>query len=75
MLNVSPIGRSCSQEERIEFHELDKVSPSDTAWVSGEEIRCVALWPAAEGCLPNCHALDNRYLLVFLRKKISDRSS
>ncbi|XP_045640591.1 phosphomannomutase 2 isoform X1 [Ursus americanus] len=24
MLNVSPIGRSCSQEERIEFHELDK---------------------------------------------------
>lgn len=26
MLNVSPIGRSCSQEERIEFYELDKVS-------------------------------------------------
>ncbi len=25
MLNVSPIGRSCSQEERIEFFELDKV--------------------------------------------------
>ncbi|XP_021100150.1 phosphomannomutase 2 isoform X4 [Heterocephalus glaber] len=24
MLNVSPIGRSCSQEERIEFYELDK---------------------------------------------------
>ncbi|XP_006942401.1 phosphomannomutase 2 isoform X3 [Felis catus] len=24
MLNVSPIGRSCSQEERMEFHELDK---------------------------------------------------
>lgn len=24
MLNVSPIGRSCSQEERIEFFELDK---------------------------------------------------
>ncbi|XP_025716001.1 phosphomannomutase 2 [Callorhinus ursinus] len=24
MLNVSPIGRSCSQEERVEFHELDK---------------------------------------------------
>uniref|UniRef100_A0A8C8R7X1 Phosphomannomutase n=1 Tax=Pelusios castaneus TaxID=367368 RepID=A0A8C8R7X1_9SAUR len=24
MLNVSPIGRSCSQEERIEFNELDK---------------------------------------------------
>lgn len=28
MLNVSPIGRSCSQEERIEFYELDKVSHS-----------------------------------------------
>ncbi|XP_055265433.1 phosphomannomutase 2 isoform X4 [Moschus berezovskii] len=24
MLNVSPIGRSCSQEERIEFYELDQ---------------------------------------------------
>ncbi|XP_075624091.1 phosphomannomutase 2 [Balearica regulorum gibbericeps] len=24
MLNVSPIGRSCSQEERVEFYELDK---------------------------------------------------
>ncbi|XP_077133481.1 phosphomannomutase 1 [Ranitomeya variabilis] len=24
MLNISPIGRSCSQEERIEFSELDK---------------------------------------------------
>uniref|UniRef100_A0A8B9WSZ2 Phosphomannomutase n=1 Tax=Bos mutus grunniens TaxID=30521 RepID=A0A8B9WSZ2_BOSMU len=24
MLNVSPIGRSCSQEERIEFYELDR---------------------------------------------------
>lgn len=25
MLNVSPIGRSCTQEERQEFFELDKV--------------------------------------------------
>ncbi|XP_075035933.1 phosphomannomutase 2 isoform X2 [Mixophyes fleayi] len=24
MLNVSPIGRNCNQEERIEFYELDK---------------------------------------------------
>ncbi|KAJ7411066.1 Phosphomannomutase 2 [Willisornis vidua] len=24
MLNVSPIGRSCSQEERLQFYELDK---------------------------------------------------
>uniref|UniRef100_A0A3P9MPS4 Phosphomannomutase n=1 Tax=Oryzias latipes TaxID=8090 RepID=A0A3P9MPS4_ORYLA len=24
MLNVSPVGRSCSQEERIEFYELDQ---------------------------------------------------
>ncbi|XP_053785140.1 phosphomannomutase 2 isoform X2 [Desmodus rotundus] len=28
MLNVSPIGRSCSQEERIEFYELDKAARS-----------------------------------------------
>ncbi|XP_064218516.1 phosphomannomutase 2 isoform X2 [Aotus nancymaae] len=28
MLNVSPIGRSCSQEERIEFYELDKEARS-----------------------------------------------
>ena len=26
MLNISPIGRSCTQEERIEFYELDKVT-------------------------------------------------
>uniref|UniRef100_A0A6I8NQB4 Phosphomannomutase n=1 Tax=Ornithorhynchus anatinus TaxID=9258 RepID=A0A6I8NQB4_ORNAN len=26
MLNISPIGRSCTPEERIEFSELDKVS-------------------------------------------------
>lgn len=25
MLNVSPIGRNCSQEERIEFYEYDKI--------------------------------------------------
>lgn len=25
MLNISPIGRSCTLEERIEFSELDKV--------------------------------------------------
>ncbi|KAL0481383.1 phosphomannomutase [Acrasis kona] len=25
MLNICPVGRSCSQEERIEFHEYDKV--------------------------------------------------
>ncbi|ETE56535.1 hypothetical protein L345_17754 [Ophiophagus hannah] len=24
MLNVSPVGRSCSQAERMEFFELDK---------------------------------------------------
>ena len=26
MLNVSPIGRNCSQEEREEFEKYDKVS-------------------------------------------------
>ncbi|XP_043567524.1 phosphomannomutase 2 isoform X2 [Chiloscyllium plagiosum] len=45
MLNISPIGRNCSQEERIEFFELDKVDRSvlmyfqmggisDTVWES-----------------------------------------
>lgn len=26
MINISPIGRSCTLEERIEFSEIDKVS-------------------------------------------------
>lgn len=30
MLNVSPIGRSCTQEERKEFFELDKVTAQST---------------------------------------------
>ncbi|XP_067912236.1 phosphomannomutase 2 isoform X2 [Heterodontus francisci] len=45
MLNISPIGRNCNQEERIEFFELDKVDRSalmcfqtaginDTVWES-----------------------------------------
>lgn len=29
MLNISPIGRSCTPEERIEFSELDKVDEPD----------------------------------------------
>lgn len=28
MLNISPVGRSCTQEERIEFYELDQVVPT-----------------------------------------------
>ncbi|XP_061845511.1 phosphomannomutase 1 isoform X3 [Colius striatus] len=28
MLNISPIGRSCTPEERIEFSELDKAGPA-----------------------------------------------
>ena len=27
LINVCPIGRNCSQEERIEFFEYDKVRP------------------------------------------------
>lgn len=30
MLNISPIGRSCTQEERQEFNELDQVTQKDT---------------------------------------------
>ncbi|XP_045567658.1 phosphomannomutase 2 [Salmo salar] len=29
MLNVSPVGRSCSQEERLEFYQLDQVRRDD----------------------------------------------
>ncbi|KAG8145437.1 hypothetical protein E2320_011967 [Naja naja] len=29
MLNVSPVGRSCSQAERMEFFELDKAEGTD----------------------------------------------
>lgn len=31
MLNISPIGRSCTPEERIEFSELDKVDGPDSS--------------------------------------------
>ncbi|XP_056308193.1 phosphomannomutase 2 [Danio aesculapii] len=34
MLNVSPIGRSCSQQERIEFFELDKKEKIRETFVS-----------------------------------------
>nr|XP_008506162.1 PREDICTED: phosphomannomutase 1 isoform X3 [Equus przewalskii] len=34
MLNISPIGRSCTLEERIEFSELDKVSRALGSWCS-----------------------------------------
>jgi len=35
MLNISPIGRSCTLEERIEFSELDKVPPAVQPWALG----------------------------------------
>ena len=38
MLNVSPIGRSCSQEERIEFYELDQVSLPEIARACGHMV-------------------------------------
>ena len=34
MLNVSPIGRNCSQEERIAFFEYDKVGTGTVAVMS-----------------------------------------
>lgn len=43
MLNVSPIGRSCSQEERIEFYELDKVS-SQTYLSNSQFFNTVMQW-------------------------------
>jgi hypothetical protein len=44
MLNVSPIGRNCSQEERDEFEKFDEV------WISphpGSSIRVALLKQAA----------------------------
>lgn len=36
MLNISPIGRSCTQEERIEFSEIDKVKVWNWRYTSAE---------------------------------------
>uniref|UniRef100_UPI00398ECA3D phosphomannomutase 2 n=1 Tax=Pristiophorus japonicus TaxID=55135 RepID=UPI00398ECA3D len=35
MLNISPIGRNCNQEERIEFFELDKSLNTHTYFLQG----------------------------------------
>lgn len=64
MLNVSPVGRSCSQEERIEFYELDQVSLYEIAGCM--DVWCASLRPRK--CASN--AVDYRYLFVFLRKKV-----
>lgn len=72
MLNVSPIGRSCSQEERIEFYELDKVSPFEIPRVCEDQVcRFVAVVGV---CFLHINAIDNQYLSVFLRKKIYDNN-
>ena len=42
MLNVCPVGRSCSQEERIEFYELDQVSLYEIAGVYGRVV-CISV--------------------------------
>uniref|UniRef100_A0A3Q1GGT8 Phosphomannomutase n=1 Tax=Acanthochromis polyacanthus TaxID=80966 RepID=A0A3Q1GGT8_9TELE len=41
MLNVSPIGRSCTLEERKEFYELDQVEPAERV---GERIISVYIF-------------------------------
>lgn len=40
MLNVSPIGRSCSQEERQEFYKLDQVRTAYVSQNSAASCRC-----------------------------------
>jgi len=37
MMNISPIGRNCSKEERNEFEEFDKTANDRTAFVSALE--------------------------------------
>ncbi|KAM9222799.1 phosphomannomutase 2 isoform 2-T2 [Leptosomus discolor] len=50
MINVSPIGRSCSQEERVEFYELDKEarSASTCSPTAGTSGTAWASWPMTD---------------------------
>ncbi|XP_060028385.1 phosphomannomutase 2 isoform X2 [Erinaceus europaeus] len=59
MLNVSPIGRGCSQEERVEFCELDRVSPA----------------PVFARRRLGLGVADSHVRLLFSRKQTSGRSS
>jgi phosphomannomutase len=42
MLNISPIGRACAQEERDAFEEFDKVSNDTQSFFS---------WQIMDGCV------------------------
>ena len=46
MLNVSPIGRNCSQEERDEFERFDKVGGPNKPLKPGPQPPSAALRPA-----------------------------
>nr|XP_033479737.1 phosphomannomutase 2 [Epinephelus lanceolatus] len=73
MLNVSPIGRSCSQEERNEFYELDKKEKIREKFVSilREEFKGKGLSFSIGGQIsfdvfPD--GWDKRYCLSFVEK-------
>lgn len=65
MLVRSPIGRSCSQEERIEFYELDRVSLPEIAQACGH----VGVPFSVAGESLRSTALDSRYLLSSSERK------
>jgi len=74
MLNICPVGRSCSQEERIEFNEFDKVHKIRENFVAAlkEEFKDVPLTFSIGGQIsfdvfPN--GWDKRYCLQFVEKK------
>ncbi|KAK6324373.1 hypothetical protein J4Q44_G00037150 [Coregonus suidteri] len=63
MLNVSPVGRSCSQEERIEFYQLDQKERIREKFVAvlQEEFKGKGLTFSIEGW-------DKRYCLGLVEK-------
>ena len=80
MLNISPIGRSCTLEERIEFSEIDKVM-AKVQCVLYVELReqmwtCVSLMcaQAARRCLSKTHLSADASPFLPPRERRSGRS-
>lgn len=73
MLNVSPVGRSCTQEERIEFYELDQVVPT---LVPDKNDSGLGICEAVEHEQPITVSLDTTFSksITFSRKRRSESS-
>ncbi|XP_041086298.1 phosphomannomutase 2-like [Polyodon spathula] len=66
MLNVSPVGRSCSQEERMEFFELDKKAHIRDKFVAALRNKFDGRGQISFDMFPE--GLDKRYCLGILEK-------